>query len=169
MRSLACALGVLLLCTTRLALADSPVPAPPPLPLAELIRGAEGRDVRLLVNGEDIVVARARISAAGIALGPDDLRGASATPHSPYGWDRIDRIQTRRSSALRGALLGALVSGAIVGVAVSRSANTEGLGLMVIVPLEIAVGPVVGALLGANTRHWGTLWQRSPSTPGKAR
>jgi hypothetical protein len=169
MRSFAPTLGLLLLCATRPALADTLVPAPSPLPLVDLIRAAEGRDVRLLVNGENIVVARARISAAGIALGPDALRGASAIPHPPYGWERIDRIQTRRSSALRGALVGTLLSVAVAGVAMSASTNSEGLGLQVIVPLEIAAGAVVGALLGAGASHWGTLWQRSPSAPRKPR
>jgi hypothetical protein len=162
------ATGLLLVFATRPALADSPVPAPPPLPLGDLVRAAEGRDVRLLVDGGYLEVARARISSAGVAVGPDAPSGISAAPHPAIGWGRIDRIQTRRSSALRGAVVGALLSGAIVGAAVSRSANTEGLGLMVIVPLEIAVGPVVGALLGAGVHHWGTLWQRSPSPPGKA-
>jgi hypothetical protein len=179
------AAGLLLAGATRPALAGSPVPdpdgaadtsalrppatavpAPPPLPLAELRHEIGHSEIRVRVGSDLVELGSARADPAGVVFDPRDVSsyaGRRAPVSSPLGWDCIHGIEARKPCALRGAVAGMLVPVAILGWAAASGAfDSEGLGLQVIIPLEIAAGAAVGADIGALAHYWKAVWHRSP-------
>jgi hypothetical protein len=143
-------------------------------PVVRVFRGQDAYDVR-----------GARFDSRGVAFVPANLRGVPAWDNggpygdytrparlaSPIGWDRIDRITMRKPCALRGAVVGGLVSTAAA-VAIFGRATRYGegeLGTLVSVLVLPALGGLVGGAIGAFRWRSEPVWQRAGTEPGSAR
>jgi hypothetical protein len=191
-RVFAVAAGLLLVGTSGPALAGSPVPAPapPPRPLEKLRADMGHHPVRLQIGQDRYEIRHVRLESAGVAFDPRDLLAlpsrATGGPYyaekrgsplaSPIGWDRIDRIETRQPSALRGAIWGmvalpvvALGVVAAIGDWDNFTYDADGLYEPVIIGGGAVIGMLVGTGIGAFVHHSKRVWRRPPSAPGATR
>jgi hypothetical protein len=149
------------------------------------LRGRADHNPLRVFLGQDAYASRgAALDSTGVAFAPGDLRGVPARDNggtngdytrpaplaSPIGWDRIDRIDVRKSCGLRGALVGGLIGaaafGGIVGLA-SRNGGEIGLGFLLLIWLPPA-GAVLGGAAGSTQRRSETVWERAKNDPGSA-
>jgi hypothetical protein len=152
-----------------------------------------GKTVRVRLGEDAFVIQNARPEPSGLAFTPGDLSGVPAPlpgaeyymvrwpvrPASPIGWDRIDRIEVRRPSAVRGAAIGlAVTSALVVGL---RACDYEGPGFegfgsggdipfTVVGSVYVATGAIVGAGIGALApTHWKRVAHRASPAAGTGR
>jgi len=160
-------------------------PGLPPLPL-DVLRDDIGRSRLTLWIGQDrYEIRHARLEPVGVAFDPGDPRALPSRPAgggyweerrpsllpSPIGWDRIDRVETMKPCALRGAIVGGLVGAAACAALFAWAAESNeemGTGALALFALP-PVGVVLGGGVGALMHHSKRIWHRVPSAPGAAR
>ncbi len=159
--------------------------APSAQQLEFLRRDIGGHSVHVWVGGERFATGHVRLGSAGVEFerepGEVDpvVRGGegdvgarvaiSAAPASPLGlpparaaWERVDRIDASRSSAMMGFGVGALVS--VVGVASIQSSHLDPMDVIFYL-LTVPATLVATTAIGAFVPHWKCLWQRPAVSP----
>ncbi len=169
----------------------STTPAPPPLPLDVLRHGLGDGAARLRIGDHLFTVRHASLGPDGLGFEPGDLSGRAtpvpgapywmekrpAAPASPIPWERIDRIECRKSSAMRGALVGMLLLPAALVVQLAATDQLDqlsegdmaGFAQVVVFGGGATVGVAVGALVGSFAHHWKPVWSRPAAGTGGAR
>jgi len=164
-----------------LAAPPTAVRVQPLLPLGVLRDNIGRHAIRLRVGEDRYEIRDARLEPSGIAFDAGRLRtlpssasagirdrGSQVPPvSSPIAWDRINRIEVRVPSALRGATWGmillpvALWLWAGTGVHTGGGSDLVSLGGAVLV--GVPMGALVGAGAGALVHHSKLEWDRSAS------
>ncbi len=136
----------------------------------------DARPIHLWSGTEHLALRHARLESEGVAFAPWE-QGYDPFVYEPWGmeestiftgrplritWDRIDRIETRRSHGLLGAGIGAAAGLAVTAGLFSNAEGEESLGLIVIGPAIIVAGTVLGAIVGAMAPSRTTVWERRP-------
>ena len=120
-----------------------------------------GRVIRVGSGGVSLEGRDARLDSLGIEWEPAGTGGAAprALP-----WAGVDRLETRRSNALRGLVFGAF-AGTLAMVAVSRQAGSDpGPGIVVVFALPPA-GAALGGLVGSTVPRWQHEWPPASRPP----
>jgi len=155
--------------------------APPSLPLGVLRDDIGRHEIRLRVGGDLYEIRDARLEPSGIAFDAGRLRtlssgasagardrGGRASPaSSPIGWDRIDRVEARMPSTLRGAIWGmALLPTVLLAVRALEGADITDFGALGgAAAAGVPIGAFVGGGVGAFVHHSKLEWDRSMSAP----
>ena len=117
---------------------------------AALARIAPGKQIRLHAAG------LGRLEGALVSL--TDTSVTLDTPSTPTSvvMAGIDSVWQRQSAAGNGGFLGAVLGGAIGGVAAYKACPDEGCGAVAAIGAGIGVlgGAAVGALIGSNIPKW---------------
>lgn len=139
---------------------------------------AELRDearARILGPLTDVEVASPRAHEEGVAFEEVLRRHGGGVPQgSSVGWSEIEKVQVRRSSIGRGALIGTLV-GAAIGLAAGLSMTREcdssewmdlfcGASATDVANITIGfagAGLLTGTIAGAPFHHWKTIYDAS--------
>ena len=141
-----------------------------PTPSAIALLGEHARDhtVRITVGDTRFESSATRFDSVGVTLLGDpqirepqsaDTTGDSAhvLSASPIPWATIDRIETRHSNAVRGAILGTFLF-TVVGAALLSSAGSDpGPGIAVFLAFPPA-GALIGGLVGKSIPRWKHEW-----------
>jgi len=173
------------------AVDTSTTPAAPPLPVDLLRRELGSGAMRVRLGDHLFVLRHASLGADGVSFEPGDLGGRAtpvpgapywmekrpAAPASPIPWDRIDRVECRKSSAVRGALAGMVLLPAALVVQLAATDQLDelsqgdmaGFGQAVVFGGGATVGAAVGALVGSFLPHWERVWSRPVAGTGAAR
>lgn len=147
-----------------IANAASAAPAPDSATLVRLQAAADSSwRVRLTTNRATYLLVAPRIEASGVVVERRDSPPALVTIGSPsqpekrIPWAEIERIDSERSAAGRGALRGALTGAAIGGVLMLAmdptfgSEEADGLWPFFALGVSTASGGLIGALMGLGS------------------
>ena len=150
--------------------AESLASAPP---LGVLRAQVGERRVRLWLGMGQCELARASLEPAGVAFVPGDMQRyrphaqpadsaeRDPAPASPIPWERIDRLDSWRTSEKRGAAWGA--AGLTLALTLQSMARDLSPGSTA---AAAAWGLGLGGLAGAGVGHFIHHWQREWSRPG---
>jgi hypothetical protein len=145
--------------------------------LSAMRHRVSGRVVRVWVGHDGYDIRRARIDPIGVVFAVENERGVPAWQsrgangdntrplpiRSPIPWDRIERLETRHSSAARGATYGAWILGAAcyaASYAYFHDSDQQGFLLVSTVGGFVA-GAIVGGAVGGCSTHSEALWRAS--------
>lgn len=115
------------------------------------------------------------LSGRTLAFEATDPPDSAAAPHAPLMLDSVDRIQVRGNAAGTGALIGAgigLAGGLAMGIGLTSSLCNDGLGCSnagggtaFIALASTAGGALLGALIGAASKRWETIYSSDGQQP----
>jgi hypothetical protein len=130
----------------------------------------EGRNARVLTRTGTRTLAVLRFTADGVAMAPSAPGASTDGQPALLPWRDIERIDVRVGSAGRGALIGGVTAGLLVGalaVAVAsdpflgRGAGGDAGPALAVTALGALAGAGVGALIGTYIPHWHRVYPRT--------
>ncbi len=135
--------------------------------MRQLRREVVHRPVRFQVAGERFDVMPARFDSTGVVFEDGAVSPVSRWKHgeklppeppaSPVPWERIERVDVRRSAALQGAVIGAIVL-PLATYALNAHDDPEGWGQAYAIA-AIPAGALLGAFFGGMTHTWSPVWR----------
>ena len=180
--------------STAAAVIDSPAthrnalaPAPTNDDLHELAWRCGDRRVRAWLGRDGYDIRHPGFGADGVSFGSSNERGVPAREGgaargdvtvpppvaSPIAWDRIDRIEVRYPSGLRGALIGAVALPSLWMISIAAggdwnefidSGSDGEMARFIVLEVGAVTGAVIGAGFGVLVPHTERVWPR-PGAP----